>query len=180
MADPVTAMAGVSIAGSAIGGLVGGAGAKLSGDAAAAASTYKAGVAQLNQQINLQNANWALQSGDVQAMESGLKARSVIAQTKVAQSASGFDVNSGTNQAVRDTQSTVSQYDQNVIRFDAAKTAYGYESKAAMDSGEAALDLSAAGTEREAGTLGMISSYINAGTSVASKWLQGKQIGIGS
>lgn len=178
MADPVTLMAGAGLVGTAVGGVLGGAGASLQGSAQAAASTYKAGVAQLNSQIAKQNANWALESGDVQASEAGMKSAQQIADTKISQAASNLDVNSGTAQAVRDTQSTVSAYDQNVIRFDSAKTAYGYESKAAMDTGEAALDISAAGTEEEAGQLGMVSSYINAGSSVASKWLQANKAGV--
>ena len=179
MADPVTASLAVAgIAGTAIGGLIQGEGANYQGQAQAAASTYKAGVAQLNKQINLQNANWALESGDVSASESGLRARSQIAQTKVSQAASGLDVNSGTASAVRDTQSTVADYDQNVIRFDAAKTAYGYENKATMDDAETKLDLFAAQTEKTGGEISMASSFINAGSSVASKWMQAKQIGI--
>ena len=176
MTAPV--MGGISIGASLLGGLVQGAGAKFSAEAQAQASTYKAGVAQLNAQIAKQNAAWALQSGDVSAMESGLKSKQQIAQTKVAQAASGLDVNSGTGEAVRQTQSTVSGYDQNVIRFDAAKTAWGYESKATMDQAQSTLDLYAAKTETEAGDISMVSSFINAGSSVSSKWLQGKTLGM--
>lgn len=171
-------MAIASMAGTAAGGLVQGIGAKYQADAQAAASTYKAGVALLNKQINLQNASWASQSGDVAAVESGLKSKQQIGQTKVEQAASGLDVNTGTGKAVRETQSTVSQYDQNVIRFDASKTAYGYESKATLDDAQSKLDLMAADTQRTAGTIAEIGSFINAGSSVASKWMQASQIGV--
>ena len=175
MAGPTAAFA---MGGTLVGGLIQGIGAQYSANAQAAASTYKAGVAQLNAQINQQNATWAAESGDVQAMESGLKSKQQIGQTKIEQSASGLDVNSGTGEAVRETQSTTAAYDQNVIRFDAAKTAYGYETKATMDEAEAGLDLQAASTEKEAGTLSMVSSFINAGSSVASKWSQASQLGM--
>lgn len=177
MAGPAV-MAGVGMGGTLVGGLIQGLGAQQSANAQAAASTYRAGVAQLNKQINEQNASWALQSGETQAEVQGMKSRQQIAQTKVAQSASGFDVNSGTGERVREDQSTISQFDQNVIRWDSAKTAYGYESKATMDQAESQLDIAAAGQEQEAGQISMIGSFINAGSSVASKWSQASQLGM--
>lgn len=178
MAIPTAAIGAVGIGSSLIGGIIGARGAAESASAQATASTYKAGVALLNRQINLQNANWALESGEVQGMESGLRARSQIGQTKVVQAASSLDVNSGTAKAVRDTQTDVASYDQNVIKFDAAKTAYGYESKATMDEAQSHLDTMAADTELEAGKINMLTSFINAGSSVSSKWMQGKQAGM--
>ena len=64
MADPLT-LGTVAAVGSGIGGIVQGVGAKFSGEAQGAAYRYKAGVALLNKQINEQNANWALESGDI-------------------------------------------------------------------------------------------------------------------
>ncbi len=86
MADPLT-LGTMGVA--AAGGIVQGIGARFSGEAQGAAYRYKAGVALLNKQINEQNANWALESGDIRSMEEGLKAREEIGQTKVAQAASG-------------------------------------------------------------------------------------------
>jgi hypothetical protein len=177
MASPQV-LAGGSIGGAGAGGIIGGIGSLLSGQSQAAASTYKAGVAQLNKQINTQNAAWASEAGQIQAQESGMKARSQIGQTKVVQAASGFDVNSGTGSKVRQDQSTVADYDQNVIQWDAAKTAYGYETKATMDQAQSNLDVMAASSETEAGELGMATSFINAGSSVSSKWLQASQAGV--
>lgn len=176
MAGP--AVAGTVMAGTLVGGIIQGIGADQSAQAQAAASTYRAGVAQLNRQINQQNAAWAIEAGGTQAEVSGLKSRSEIAQTKVAQAASGFDVNTGTSEKVREDQSSIAAFDQNVIRWDAAKTAYGYETKATMDVAESQLDLASAAQEREAGQLAMLGSFINAGTSVSSKWMQAKQLGM--
>lgn len=177
MADPVT-LGGIGMAAGAAGGIVGGIGSLISGNAQAAASTYKAGIATLNSQINKTNANWALESGDVKGMESGLEAGQKIAQTKTVQSASGFDVTTGTNQIVRDTQTKAAQFDQNVIAWDASKTAWGFEAKAATDTAQANLDTMAAGTEKTAGQIGAVSSFLGAATSVASKWTQGNSIGM--
>jgi len=177
MVDPITATAAVSMAASGGGAIISGIGASETGAANAAAYRYKAGVAMLNKQINEQNASWATQVGDTKAMLSGLKSREAIASTKVVQSASGFDVNSGSNQRVRDTQTDVAQFDQNVIRWDAAKTAWGYESKATTDVAEAHLDMAAADQSERAGFLGMVGSFISGAGNVSGKWMQGKSAG---
>jgi len=176
MADPISA--GVMIAGTAVGGIVGGIGAQQAANAQAQASQYKAGIALLNKQIAEQNAQYAVETGDIKAQEVQMKTNQEIANTTVDQAASGFDITSGTNVAVRKSQQLVSDFDQNVIRWDAAKTAWGYEARAATDQGEAGLDTLAAANERTAGTLAMTSSFINAGTSVASKWYQGSSQGL--
>lgn len=167
-----------ALAGAVIGGAVGAYGSITSGNAAAAASTYKAGVAQLNKQIADQNANWATEAGGVKGMETGLEAGQKIAQTKVVQSGSGFDVTTGTNQTVRDTQTKAAQFDQNVIAWDASKTSWGFEAKAATDTAQSNLDMMAAGSEKTAGQIGAVSSFLGAASSVASKWTQGNSIGM--
>ena len=86
-------------------------------------------------------------------------------------------VNSGSNERVRESQSDVAQYDQNVIRWDAAKTAYGYETKATTDVAEANLDKMAADQSEEAGFRGMMGSFISGAGNVAGKWMQGKSVG---
>ncbi len=164
MADPLT-LGTMGVA--AAGGIVQGIGARFSGEAQGAAYRYKAGVALLNKQINEQNANWALESGDIRSMEEGLKAREEIGQ-----------VNTGSAAAVRDTQTKVAQFDQNVISWDASKTAWGFESKAATDLAESRLDITAADTAEKAGTLAEIGSFIGGASSVAGKWYQGKAIGM--
>lgn len=178
MADPITGTAAVSMGMSAAGGILGGIGAEKSGQASALAYRYKAAVALLNKQINEQNARWALDAGEIKSVESGLKSRQEIANTKVAQSASGLDINSGSAEAVRDTQTEVAQFDQNVIRWDAKKTSVGYSMKAKADQLQADADLAAADSAEKAGKVGMLTSFLNAGGSVASKWLQGNTIGI--
>lgn len=177
MADPAT-MGAISIGSSLLSGAIGGAGASMSAGASASAFNYKAGIAQINQQINKQNAAWAINQGAIKATNYGLKAGQEIADTKVTQAASGLDVNSGSKAAVRDSQQTVASYDQGLIRADAAHTAHGYEVKAAADSAEASMDTAAATNAQKAGKLGVLSSIIGTATSVASKWTQGNTIGM--
>lgn len=175
MADPLTL--GTMAVGAA-GSIISGIGAATSGEAQSAAYRYKAGIAMMNEKINKQNAQWALQAGDTQAEISGLRAGQAISATKVAQGASGFDVATGSLEKVRSGQSQVAAFDQEVIRWDAAKTAYGYETKAATDVAEASLDTMAAKSASQAGTLGMIGSFISGAGGVASKWSQAKMTGM--
>lgn len=177
--DPAT-MGAISIGTTLLSGAIGGAGAASSAEASADAFNFKAGIAKLNSDINKQNASWALNSGAIKATNYGLKAGQEIADTKVVQASSGLDVNSGSKEAIRDTQTDVARYDQNTIRADAAHTAHGYEVKAAADSAEASLDTAAASNAQKAGKLNILSSVIGTASSVASKWSQGNTIGMWS
>lgn len=177
MADPAIlgTMAIIGSAGSAITGAIG---AGQSASASASAYKYKAGLALMNQRINKQNAAWAREAGDINAEISGVKSRQEIGATKVRQAASGLDVNTGTAAQVREDQGAVAKFDQDMIRYDASKTAYGYEAKAASDEAEAHMMEAAAKNAGKAGTLGIVSSILGGATSVASKWMQGQQLGV--
>lgn len=173
-------MGGIGIGSSILSGIVGGIGASTSADATASAYTYKAGIAKLNADIASQNAAWAINAGGAKSVQYGLKAGQAIADTKVIQARSGLDVNSGSSVAVRDTQSDVAKYDQGIIRADAAHTAYGYEVEGEKDKAEASMDLASADNAQKAGKLGVLSSILGAGSSVASKWSQGNTLGMWS
>lgn len=160
------------------GGILGALGALQTGDAQAGSYQYKAGLALMNQRINKQNAAWATEAGGINAMESGLKSGQEIAGTKVHQAGGGFDVNSGSNEAVRESQGEAAAFDQKMIRYDASKTAYGYEAKAASDEAEATMDIAAADNARKAGKIAAVSSILGAASSVSGKWMQGQQLGM--
>jgi hypothetical protein len=179
MADPISlGIAAVGVGATVAGGFVQAQGAQQQAQAQSQAYQYKAGVALLNKKISEQNANWALQSGDISAEERGLAAGQEIASTKVAQAASGLDISGGSAEAVRQSQTAAAAFDQNIIRWDAAKTAYGYEAKGATDAAEATLDQMASAQELEAGKISVASSFLGAASSVSSKWLQGKSTGL--
>lgn len=177
--DPGT-MGAMAIGSSVISGGLGAIGAKFSADASSDSFNFKAGIAKLNSDIDKQNASWAINSGAIKAENYGLKAGQEMSDTKVTQAASGLDVNSGSKEAVRDSQQEVAKYDQGLIRADAAHTAHGYEVKAAADTAEASMDIAAASNAQKAGKLGILSSLIGGATSVASKWTQGNTIGMWS
>lgn len=175
--DPAT-MGAAAIGSTLLSGAVGGVGAAFSSQASADAFNFKAGIAKLNSDINKQNASWAINSGGIKAANFGLKVGQEIADTKVVQAASGLDVNSGSKSAIRDTQTDVAKYSQDLIRSDAAHTAHGYEVKAASDSMEAELDRTSASNAEKAGKLGILSSVIGTASSVASKWSQASTTGM--
>lgn len=177
MADPAT-IGAISLGTSVASGVAGIFGAKASADASEKSYLYKAQVAKFNKQINEQNARWALDTGEIKSMEAGLKAGQDIANTKVAQAASGFDVTGGSAEAVRDTQGEVAKFDQDILRYDARKTAFGYLAKAKADEMEADFDTMAAKNAKKAGTLGMLSSFLTGAGNVSGKWLQGSSMGL--
>ena len=177
MADPVT-LAGVSMGATALGGLTQAIGASYSGEAQAGAYTYKAGIAALNTQIAHQNADYERAAGEVSAQESGMRTRAEAGQAKAISGASSLDVNTGSKAALQSSIEEIGGENQGIIRSNAARRAYGYEVEATQFEAERQLDLGAAKMSRAGGTIGAISSLLGAGGSVASKWLQGNQIGL--
>lgn len=161
-----------ALAGAVVGGAFGAYGASKTADAQSQAYQYQAGIAQMNAQIGKQNADYERHVGEVQAQQEGMKTAQVIGDTKAKQAGSGIDVNSGTSAAVRDTQHEIGQYDQATIRSNAARRAYGYEVEAASATASGNLASFSASNARTAGNIGIASSLISAGGSVASKWMQ--------
>jgi hypothetical protein len=168
MAAPVAA---VGLGAAALGGVVSAFGNYQQGQASAAEATYQAGVAQMNQQIAQQNANYALYAGEVQAQQQGIKTAQQIATTKAEQGAGGLDVSSGSNALVRQSEYNVGQEDIALIRSDAAKRAYGYQVEGVQYGAQASLDKYAASESKIAGTTAAIGSILGGASSVSSKWL---------
>jgi len=169
---------------------------------------YLAAVSKMNQQIALQNANYERDKGEVEASAQGMQDRYARGATLASQAASGIDVNSGSSTAVRESMVELSQYNQALIRANAAKVAYGYdveatqhEAQAAIHTMTAALDTAqaqnattAAGITRAAlpleqqaynlagtaGTINMLGSIASTAGSVATKWSQAGFSGLGT
>lgn len=173
MADPATLAIG-SMAGTGLQGLLGAVGSLTKGDADASAYQYQAGVARINEGIAKSNADYARHVGEVQAQQEGMKTAQNIGDTKAKQAGSGIDVNSGSAAAVRATQLEIGQYDQALIRSNAARKAYGFEVEATSEEAKARMADASSSNARKGGILGAASSLISAGGSVAGKWLQYK------
>jgi len=177
MADPVT-MAAIGIGSSIASAGLGAYSALESGDAKSKAFEYQAGVAQINASIARDNADKALYTGEQQAMRLGMGQRDRMGKITVAQAASGIDINSGSPAAVRNSQATVDRMDQEQVRENASRKAYGHlvEAEGHKRSGEMARS---AGADAEwAGKIGAATSILGGVSSVSSKWSQGTQVGL--
>jgi hypothetical protein len=98
---------------------------------------YQAGVATINKSIAEGNATYAREVGEVEAQQSGMKSRSDLGAMKVAQGASGLDVNYGSSVDVRESMIELGYYSEGVVRSDAARKAYGFEVEATQDQAQA-------------------------------------------
>lgn len=213
MIDPFTAIA---LSSTVLGGIMGAVGEKGKGEAEARslrlqgqakgeqyeaegrAYAYKAGVAEMNRRLKLQDADYARWAGDAESVQSGMKTKYAVSKTKAVQSGSGLDVDFGTPSAVRDSILQIGQYDQSVIRANTARKAYGFEVEAAALEAEKTLNEmssesskkaamfarqgagEAAESAETAGELGAMKSILGATSSVASKWTQGSSLGMTS
>ena len=177
MADPGT-LAVIGMASSAAGGLLGASSAEASGAAQSRTYAYQAGVAQMNKRIALQNRDYAIESGEQEAGQFGLKARQVAGAIRARQGSSNLDVNQGSAVDVQQSNAAVARMDLATIRNNAARVAYGYEVEAANASAQSDLYNMAAKDARKAGHMNAIASLIGGVSSVSSKWQQSKQFGM--
>lgn len=175
MAGP---MAAVSIGTSLIGGITQAYAGREAGRSQAAMYNYQAGVASVNADINRQNAEWAVRAGEVGAQKKGFENRYRIGQIKTAQAASGFDVGGKSAVATRESQREIGLYDQAVIRSNAARTAFGYETEAKQSEAQSNIYRMSATNARRAGTLAGLQSILGTASSVSSRWSQASQAGI--
>jgi hypothetical protein len=179
MADPVT-LAGISTGTTITGSLLSAFGKAYAGEAQAGMYNYQAGIARMNQRIALQNADYERNVGEVQAQESGMKTRAEVGATTAAQASKGLDVNRGSTVDVRTSEVEIGQQNENIIRANAGRRAYGYDVEAVQDTAQAGLYDMAAKSSKIEGGIGALGSLLSGGTSVADKWLKAGTIGIGS
>lgn len=173
-----TAVGTVGLGATLAGGLLSAFGAGASGKAQQQMYNYQAQVAQINAQIDKQNAEWALHKGDVEGVQYGMQAAQRFGQIRAAQGASNIDVNTGSAADVQRSQRTITRMDESQIRENAAKTAYDYNVRSTMDTNQATLDVIAGKNAKLAGDISEAGSIIGTAGSISSKWLQGKQMGL--
>ena len=171
-------MAQTSLGANAGGSILGAFGALSSGIANSNMYSYQSGIAKLNQQIDLQNAEFAVQTGEQRALGAGLKQAQQMGQIKASQASSGFDVNTGSGKQVQTSQAKLNRLDTDIIRSDAAKTAYGYKEAATVAGAQSTAYQSASSQSLIAGGIGAASSILGGVGSVASMWTQGQRVGL--
>lgn len=177
MASPA-AVGGVGIGATGAGSLLSAFGAYKQGQSTSAMYGYQAGMATLNSKIALQNADYASQQGEQQAVIEGRKGAQQLGAIKANQGASGLDVNSGSTVQVQQSQRQTTQLDTQQIRSNAAKTAYDFQTQSAEDVAQAGMYTAAASNANTAGDIGALTSLVGGAASISSKWLAGTQSGM--
>lgn len=173
----VAAVAGAGI--TAYGAVKQGEAAKEASVATSNAANYSAQVAANNALISEQNATHAEAAGRAQAEAVSLKGRETAARIKVAQAASGIDVNTGSASDVQASQAEKNELDTETVMSNAELQAYGYRTQGTGYTAEAGLDTAKgqqaliggdyAQTGADIGAAGGLLSSIS---SVGSKWSQ--------
>jgi len=171
MADPIT-LATIAIVGSGASAAVGAAGALYTGFANAQAYKYQSGVAEVNKRIALQNAEFSRAAGESKAETSGLKTRAMVGETIAKQGSSGFRVGEGSGGKVLESEQMLGAAEQDTIRSNAARAAYGHEVEAINFGAQSELYKNAATTSEISGGINATSSLLGGASSVSSKWLQ--------
>ena len=175
MADPIT-LATMGVA--AAGGIVSAFGAAQKDEATAAMYTYKAGVAQANQQIAAQNAGYELQRGAVQEEFAGLRGAQTMGQMRVAQASSGLDIHGGSAALTRASQTAGTQTEEAQITNEAQRRAYGYEVQGMNMAASAQLDTMSAKATQAQEPFDIAGSLLGGASSVAGKWLSYSRSGV--
>lgn len=160
--DPVTlgiASAGISAAGALLGGI-----------SASNAAKYQAAVARNNSTIAKQNANYAIQAGQVEAERSSLKGAANLANIKAGQAASGIDTHTGSALDVQQSQRLVNRQDTATELNNAQLKSYGYRTQARNFEAQAQLSESAATNDLIGGGLGAAGSLLGNASSLGFKW----------
>lgn len=168
----------VGVGSTVLGGLTSAISSIIGGEDQQEMYNYQAGVAKLNANIAKQNATYSSQVGEIQAANAGEQGAQRLGKIKVAQAASGLDVNSGSAVQVRASQTAQISHDVSAIRSNAAKVAYNYEVTGVGYTADAQLDTLKGQNARSAGLIGAGSSLIGAASSVSSEWLRGQQLGM--
>lgn len=178
MADPLTMMAGVSLGGSALGGITSMFGISQKAGAEAQMYGYKAAVAQANAAVAETNKKLTLEEGAVQEQIVGLRGAQEMGALKTAQAAGGLRLDTGTQADVRKSQFAQIKEDEALTDYQAQKKAYGFAVEAANFQNEAQMDTMAAANVKKAATFDMASSILGGATGVADKWVKFSQAGI--
>ena len=178
MTGLTSALAGLGMGASAASGVLGAESAQQTAAATASMYSYQASLASLNKQIYTTDASYAFQQGDQQSLQEGLALKQQFGKVQVAQASSGFDINSGSNKQVQDSEATLANLDYKTIRMNAARTAAGFTSEAAGAEMQSDMYTKAASNTKAAGSIAATASFIGAASSVSSEWLRASQMGI--
>ena len=140
------------------------------GEATSQAYAYKAQVAANNAAIARQKGVMDIQSGEIAAVNQGLKTRAKVGSEKATQGAAGIDVNSGSAVDVRAGTEEIGMLDSLTIRSDAAKKAWSDEVQAGSDEAQGQLDKMAGEQAETAGYIGAAGSLLSGASTVGGNY----------
>lgn len=166
------AMAGVGMVSSALGGIVQAAGDIYQGEAQANMLRYQAGVADINKNIQLQNAAYATAVGEDKAEISGMATRDLLGQTRAAEGQGNVRTDTGSAAAVQRSEIEIGQENQGIIRAESAKEAYNARVGAMQEGVRAAIFRQGATTALQASKIAAVGSVLGGASSFSSKWAQ--------
>jgi hypothetical protein len=139
---------------------------------------YKAGVAQANAAYAQQNVQYTLEEGAVKEEQYGLEGAQKVGAIKVAQAASGLDVNTGTVRNVVKSEVAGIQQGEGLISYQAAKKASGFSIESANFQNEAQFDIASGKNMQSQKWLDVGTSMLGGAASVSDKWMKFSQAGV--
>jgi hypothetical protein len=124
--------------------------------------SYQAKIAQLNEGISDQNADYSQQAGTVQAFNQALVSRGQGGKLKANQAAAGVDVNTGSAVAVQASQREAGLANVQQTTANANRQAYGYRAQATGFQAQSTMDRTASQNDLIAGFLSAAGSATGA------------------
>lgn len=156
----------------AVGAATTAAGTLAAGSSTAAADAYQAQVANNNAQLATQQGKLDIQSGEIAAVDSGLKTKAAVGSEKASQGASGIDVNSGSAADVRAGTASMGMLDALTIRSNAAKKSYSDEVTAQSDTSQGVLDTYAGESAKTGSEIGAAGTLLSGASTVGGNYLK--------
>lgn len=155
--DPVT-LGTVGLVSLGLGTATSAIGAIGSAEAQGKAASYSAQVAANNATIAGQNAEYATQAGQAKAEQVGLQNRQKLGAVVAGEAASGVDVNSGSNEKIKESQEEIGEQDVGTTLNNAQLQAYGYRTQQTSFQAQSQLDSAQASQAGGAAALGAAGS----------------------
>jgi hypothetical protein len=159
-----------------IGAATSAAGTLATGSATAASDAYQAQVAANNAVLAKQQSKLDIESGEVAAVNQGLKTRAKVGSEKAQQGASGIDPNTGSAVDVTAGTAQLGMLDALTIRSNSAKKAYADEVQANSDTAQSQLDTFAGETAQTGAEIGAAGTLLSGASTVGANYAKLKNL----
>lgn len=160
----------ISLGATLAGGVVSAMGAQQQAQAQADAARYQAQVARNNQLMAQRNAEYVRQKSEIDTLNQDLQNRERQGKIKAAMGASGFAIDSGTNNRIIGDAASLGRLDTLTVRNNADRSAYNFDVEASNEEASAGMYDQQAANAKKAGNLAMFSSLLGTATSFGEKW----------